>query len=362
MAFRLGSMSSGRAKVRAIAYDDLRWGNDRRSVMKALELKDLGETEILKILHQFCPAEIIGDDGAVLDLKRKHSLVVTTDVLVDGVHFSDQTMSPEMAGWRAVAANLSDLAAMGATPVGITVGLSLPENTPLSWLRRLYSGIDDCLQTYGVPLVGGDLTRSPTKTIAISAFGEACRTEVMHRHSAQAGDVIVATGYHGDSRAGLELLLRPETGQELDEEDRLHLISAHQRPMPRLDIVKCLKTFKLERPVAAMDSSDGLADAIIQICQRSQVGAEIRTMDIPLSPALTCYQTQELALYWALYGGEDFELVLCLPEKYAIMLVEQFNHGCRIIGRIRQDKEINLVDLLWRSQPLTRQAAFQHFE
>ncbi len=329
--------------------------------MKALKLKDLREAEVLEILHQFCPAEIVGDDGAVLDLKKNHALVVTTDVLVDGVHFSYKTTPPEMAGWRAVAANLSDLAAMGATPVGITVGLSLPPNTPLNWLKHLYNGMDECLKTYTVPLVGGDLTRSPTKTIAITAFGELRRGEAMYRHAAQVGDVIVATGYHGDSRAGLELLTNPETGKDLDEGDRLHLISAHQQPLPRLDIAKFLKTFKLERPIAAMDSSDGLADAIVQICQMSKVGAEIKQHDIPISPALRCYQPQEFALYWALYGGEDFQLVICLPEKYGIMLTEQFGDGCRIIGRIRQDHEINLVDLHWRSQPLNRNATFQHF-
>lgn len=103
-------------------------------------LKDFGEAEILQRLQRFCPAEIIGDDGAVLTFPPGQNLVVTTDVLVDGVHFGDRTMPPEKVGWRAVAANLSDLAAMGATPIGITVGLSLPPETPILWLDQLYQG------------------------------------------------------------------------------------------------------------------------------------------------------------------------------------------------------------------------------
>ncbi|MGB2924302.1 MAG: thiamine-phosphate kinase, partial [Limnothrix sp.] len=280
-------------------------------------LKDLGEAEILQIVQQFSPPKITGDDGAVLDFSANHSLVVTTDVLVDGVHFSDRTTPAQMAGWRAVAANLSDLAAMGATPVGITVGLSLPPDTEIDWLTALYQGMADCLQTYDTPLVGGDLTRSPTKTIAITAFGEVLRNKVIRRDAAQIGDVIVATGFHGDSRAGLELLLQPEIGKDLTEGDRRYLILAHQKPSPRLDVSTCLNGIKTERNFAGMDSSDGLADAVLQICEMSQVGAVIYESQIPISSALSRYQSSEKALEWSLYGGEDFQLVLALPQCHA---------------------------------------------
>jgi len=325
------------------------------------QLKDFGEADILKLLQKFCPADVIGDDGAVLEIAANHRLVVTTDVLVDGVHFGDRTTPAEMAGWRAVAANLSDLAAMGATPVGITVGLSLPSDTELSWLEGLYQGIGACLKTYGTPLVGGDLTRSPIKTIAITAFGEVLPNNIIRRNAAQVGDVIVATGFHGDSRAGLELLLQPETGKDLGEGDRQHLILAHQKPMPRLDVSAYVNNIETERNFAGMDSSDGLADAVLQICEMSHVGAIIHESKIPISPALLRYQSAAKALEWSLYGGEDFELVLALPQFCAEKLVAKFGEGCRIIGEITADKTVIVMREDGRSPILSRQQAFQHF-
>lgn len=328
---------------------------------RSQQLKDLGEAEILQLLQKFCPAEIIGDDGAVVKLAKNHRLVVTTDVLVDGVHFGDRTTPAQMAGWRAVAANLSDLAAMGATPVGITVGLSLPPDTELSWLEGLYQGIGHCLETYATPLVGGDLTRSPTKTIAITAFGEVLLKNVIRRDAAQVGDVIVATGFHGDSRAGLELLLQPETGLGLTEGDRRYLILAHQKPTPRLDVSVYLNSIETERNFAGMDSSDGLADAVLQMCEMSSVGAVIYESKIPISPALSRYQLSEKALEWALYGGEDFQLVLALSQCHAEKLVAKFGQSCSIIGEITTNKTVILRKEDGRSPILSRQQTFQHF-
>ena len=111
----------------------------------SLKIADIGELGLLKKLQPFCPREVIGDDAAILDLPPGQSLVVTTDVLVDGVHFSDQTTSAEDIGWRSAAANLSDIAAMGASPLGITVGLSLPGTVTVSWVEQLYQGLVNCL-------------------------------------------------------------------------------------------------------------------------------------------------------------------------------------------------------------------------
>ncbi|MBE9020856.1 thiamine-phosphate kinase, partial [Chroococcidiopsidales cyanobacterium LEGE 13417] len=111
-----------------------------------MKVKDIGEQGLLERLQRFCPAEIIGDDAAVISSSPEQSLVVTTDMLVDGVHFSDATTSPEDVGWRSTAANLSDLAAMGARPLGITVALGLPGEVPVEWVERLYKGLADCLK------------------------------------------------------------------------------------------------------------------------------------------------------------------------------------------------------------------------
>ena len=185
------------------------------------KVKDIGEQGLLQKLHRFCPPDIIGDDAAVIKTLPEQSLIVTTDVLVEGVHFSDRTTSPEDAGWRAAAANLSDLAAMGATPLGITVGLAINGNTPVSWVEKLYQGMSDCLQIYHTPIVGGDVVRSAINTISITAFGQANPNWIIRRGNAQPGYAIVVTGIHGASKAGLELLLNPEIGKTLSDTEKI---------------------------------------------------------------------------------------------------------------------------------------------
>ncbi|MEG3849843.1 thiamine-phosphate kinase, partial [Microcoleus sp. herbarium19] len=200
-------------------------------------IKDIGEQGLLKILQKFCPAEIVGDDCAVIPTNPHKSLAVTTDMLVDGVHFSDRTTTPYDAGWRAAAANLSDLAAMGATPLAVTVALAVAADTAVLWVEEFYRGMTACLQEYHAPIAGGDVVRSPVVTAAITAFGEVERDRTIRRNHARSGWAIVATGVHGASRAGLELLLNPEFGQNLTKGDRASLILAHQRPKPRLDVL-----------------------------------------------------------------------------------------------------------------------------
>lgn len=352
------------------------------SNLSSQQVKDIGEQGLLERLQRFCPPEIIGDDAAVLVTAPDKSLVVTTDVLVDGVHFSNLTTSPEDAGWRAAAANLSDLAAMGASPLGITVGLGLPGEVRVSWVERLYQGMTECLQKYNTSIVGGDVVRSPVTTLAITAFGQVKPSQVIRRSAAVVGDAIVVTGVHGASRTGLELLLHPELGQNLKDTERTALIRAHQRPQPRLDVLpilwKILESqsqiqvaleahqrcdLKSKIPIAGMDSSDGLADAIIQICCASGVGAVLERRQISLPVAFDHWLTQEQALEYALYGGEDFELVLCLPQKLASALVEHLGQGTAIVGSITSGSTVLLHDQQKKfpDQVLSLSQGFQHF-
>lgn len=319
------------------------------------KVSDIGERGLLEILQKFCPADIIGDDAAVLDFPPDRSLVVTTDALVNNVHFSDVTTSPEDVGWRAAAANLSDLAAMGADSIAITVGLALPPDLSVNWVERLYRGINDCLQRYNTPIVGGDICRASEISVSITALGSVAKDGAIRRSSARVGDSIVITGYHGLSRAGLELLLHPETGRNLSEKNREILIQAHQRPKPRLDCLPYLQQNVKRSKIAGMDSSDGLADALLQICRCSGVGAAIDR--IPLSPALVEYVSPEQALDWALYGGEDFELVLCVSEEFAGEFAERAGEGAAIIGRIVSGDEVRLSD----GRKLEISGGFQHF-
>lgn len=328
-------------------------------------VRDLGEQGLLAQLQGFCPADIVGDDAAVIAFPAGQNLVVTTDVLVDGVHFSDRTTSPQDAGWRAVAANLSDLAAMGASPLGITVGLAVTGDVAVSWVLALYQGISDCLQQYNTPLVGGDICRSAVISISITAFGQISPNRIIKRAAAKVGDAIVVTGVHGAARAGLELLLNPEFGQNLSEVERTDLIQAHQRPKPRLDVLPMLWDIldQSSTQIAGMDSSDGLADAVLKICRASGVGAILEQTQLPMPAALTKLAASAPIKDWVLYGGEDFELVLCLPPEAAEALVKQLGLGADIIGKITSGNEVWLRDVTGKfaDEHLSLTQGFQHF-
>jgi thiamine-monophosphate kinase len=328
-----------------------------------LLVKDIGEQGLLQILHQFCPSEIIGDDAAVISTSPEQKLVVTTDVLVENVHFSDRTTPPDAVGWRAAAANLSDLAAMGADPLGITVGLSLRGDLTVNWVEQLYQGMKQCLDQYHTPILGGDLCRSSLVTIAITALGQVNSAQVISRSGAKPGDAIVTTGLHGLSKAGLELLLDPKLGENLNQKSRKKLILAHQRPQPRLDVIKTIQEINPQRRIAGMDSSDGLADAIIQICRCSGVGAEVKQNSIVLSSDILKLVSPEKALEWTLFGGEDFELVLCLPVNFAQMLINKLKSKAAIIGKITEEKNVILVGEKTVSSKvlLSQKQSFQHF-
>ena len=340
--------------------------NDKLS---SLKVRDIGEQGLLKILQKFCPADIVGDDAAVIATSPEKSLIVTTDVLVNGVHFSDVTTSPQDAGWRAVAANLSDLAAMNATPLGITVGLAVTGDTPVSWVEELYQGMTECLQEYDTVIVGGDVVRSPIITISITAFGEAFPDLIIRRSTAKLGDAIVITGFHGASKAGLELLLHPELRKNLTDTEIKALIKAHQRPNPRLDILPIISHIFYSQfpipyfqfPISGMDSSDGLADAIVQICRMSGVGARIERQKLPIPPELNKLVSPEKAIEWVLYGGEDFELVLCLPLEIAEKLVKKLGKGAAIVGIITNGTDVRLVDGNYPDEVITMTSGFQHF-
>ena len=308
--------------------------------MESLLVQDIGESGLLQKIHSFCAAKTVGDDGAVLPTKATHQLVVTTDVLVDQVHFSDRTTTAFDVGWRSVAANLSDLAAMGAFPIGITVGLSLPGTTPVAWIEELYQGFTSCLQQFDTPIVGGDVTRSQVITIAITALGEVLPQQVITRFAAQPGDAIVVTGYHGLSRAGLELLLNPQIGETLTSQEKAILIKAHQRPQPRLDAIAKLRQIAPDALVTGMDSSDGLGDAISQICRCSQVGAVISSQSLPQCSILEKLSPSNSVEQWIFNGGEDFELILCMSPQLAQEFLPSLGNCAAIIGQIIAEPQI----------------------
>lgn len=327
-----------------------------------LTLADCGELELIARLRPYCHRELIGDDAAVLTPPAGEQLVVSTDVLVEGVHFSlgmadvPLTMTPVDVGWRSLAANLSDLAAMGALPLGLTVGLAAPRECPVATIEGIYQGMAACGQAYGTSIIGGDTCRSRVLSLSITVLGSAPAERIIYRDRARVGDAIVVTGVHGASRAGLECLLHPRWASTLPEELRQAWIQAHQRPRPRLDIVQWLRQQVCPPRIAGMDSSDGLAAAVLQICQASGVGAILWGEQIPM----VGYGDRSQALSWALYGGEDFELVLCLAPEWAENLCRAAGDQAAIVGEITPDTMVQL-QLNGEVLPLEADQLFQHF-
>ena len=315
-------------------------------------LKDLGEQGLLQELQPFFAQQSeaipvpVGDDAAIVAFDG--ALVITKDLLVDGVHFSDQTTSAEDVGRRAGAANLSDLAAMGASPVGLIVGLALPGDTPLDWILGVYRG----LAHFGVPILGGDTVRSSQRVLSITALGK-IQGPAIRRNQACIGDRLLVTGPMGSSRAGLELLLHPEKAEKLSKADAQTLIQAHQRPTPRLDIPNLL--FAQTQRIGGMDTSDGLADAVLQICRASGVGALIEHQKVPILPAVRILAGDQ-ALDWAYYGGEDFELLLSVEPLVAEKLMA-LHQGFTMIGTVTSGLEV--ADD--RGMVLSLGQSFQHF-
>ncbi len=281
-------------------------------------LSQLGEREVLDRLRKFMPPGQIDDDTALIREKNKE-LIVNTDLLVDGTHFSQITTSPEDVGWKAIATNLSDLASSGVDEIlGITVGLVAPASTEWSWVEGVYSGMKEALDFYGGQLIGGDCSQGKEKVLAITAIGSQGKIR-LHRGNALPGDWLIATGSHGLSRLGLALL-QSETmidNRLIPSELKSLAIKAHQRPEPPLEAIKALKNCKpsnISSRAAGTDSSDGLLRAIESICDSSNCQAVIEETQLPRHkdwPSGSQWNS------WCLNGGEDFELVVSLPASWA---------------------------------------------
>ena len=298
-------------------------------------LRDLGEWDLLRRLAAYAPPGQLEDDAALIS-PAGQPLVVNTDLLVEGVHFSEATIGPLDLGWRAAAANLSDLAAMGCgTVVGLTVGLVAPGTTPWSWVEGVYDGLGAALQRYGGTLLGGDCSGGQQRTLAITALGR-IGPGVIRRCDGQPGDWLLSTGPHGHSRLGLALLLNELPAAQasaLSDSLRRRAIEAHRRPLPRLDAVEALAA---SRPpatpwrVAGTDSSDGLAAAVANLARASGCAAELCRQDLPIDPDLARLPQGEP---WCLAGGEDYELVLAVEPAWGEALLTALP-GCSRIGQL----------------------------
>ena len=259
----------------------------------------------------------VGDDSALVTPPLGQQLVICADTLVSGRHFPSDT-APHAIGWKSVAVNLSDIAAMGAKPHSILLALSLPQ-IDHAWLKEFSQGLYDCCDQYGVRLIGGDTTQSPHLTISVTALGWIEQGRAVLRSGAQIGDLIVVSGTVGDAAFALQHLRHP-LQQRLDY------------PTPRCELGHRLKGLAH----SMIDVSDGLAQDLGHILKASQVGAVIHLNQLPLSSTLENLPEQQQWQY-ALAGGDDYELCFTISQQnYEKLLQLQPNVKTTIIGTIKQ--------------------------
>ena len=283
-------------------------------------------------------------------------LMYTADMLVEGRHFDWRWFSPFDLGWKAAAVNFSDIAATGGEPQYLLVSLALPEHrADTGFVTGLYEGLMACCKRYGGQIIGGDTVSAPLVVINVTATGRLPQGHTAgRRHAAQPGDVIVTTGFHGLSAAGLLSFQKNKTGFE---SARQH----HLRPEPR--VAEGLFLSKHFTRYALIDSSDGLADALLRMAHASGTDIRLQSDRLPVASELAvCPDAHDLMLY----GGEDFELIAAIPEG-VVSTTALADHGLTVIGRVEAphaaEPHVILIDA--QGQPLETLAfnkTYAHFE
>ena len=322
---------------------------------EGLTLSQIGERDLIRRLAAYARADQWSDDAALLPEISPERWVISSDTLVDGVHFSAKTTPASAAGWRAAAANLSDLAAMGCRRCeGVTVALSAPGDTEVDWIEQAYGGMQDLLQRHGGHLLGGDCSSGEQLVLAITAVGPVHPDQLIQRGAGKPGDWLISTGAHGRSALGLQLLLGEAAwAGTLANEQRQTAIRCHQRPQPRFDAVAALHA---SRPagqpwrVGGTDSSDGLRRSLELLGSACGYRPELNRSSLP-DPSDP---------FWSLCldGGEDFELVLALAPSWAEALLRQLP-GSQHLGQLGEAAG----EPCWADSknPLPEGRGFEHF-
>ena len=307
-----------------------------------MKVRDLGEFGLIELLTQIANEEGvgylsrpelligIGDDTAAWENKSLIQLG-TTDILIQGIHFRLDLISWRELGWKSLAVNISDIAAMGGMPTYALISLGLPSDTEVEQVAELYKGMAEIARRFKMAIVGGDISEAPLLIISPSVIGNVERDKLLLRSGANPGDRIAVTGYLGLSAAGLKML---KEGLKFDSEVASLLGNAHLRPMPRVVEAQILVQQGIK---TAIDISDGLVSDLTHICKLSNVGAKVWLKEIPLHP-LTKAVFKEEALNLALSGGEDYELLFTGREESIKKAKESISLPVTIIGEITQDK------------------------
>jgi len=303
----------------------------------------------------------IGDDAAILNFKGE-SVVVTTDFLVEGVHFDLSYMPLKHLGYKAVVVNLSDVYAMNAMASQITVSIAVSNRFTLEAMEALYQGIQTAAKTYGVDVVGGDTTSSISGlTLSVSAIGHVKASKVVKRNGAKSNDLLVISGDIGAAYLGLQVLERekevfkvnPKNQPELERYS--YIIERQLKPEARKDIVTLLNDLKVQ-PTSMIDISDGLSSEVIHLCKQSGVGCDLYEEKIPLDPQVisTCEEFNIDSTTIALSGGEDYELLMTISQ--ADYPKVKGNPNLTVIGHITEKASgIHLVTRAQEKIPLVAQ-------
>ncbi|MGI1943504.1 thiamine-phosphate kinase [Shewanella glacialipiscicola] len=294
----------------------------------------------------------IGDDCALVQPAENKSIAISCDTLVENVHFFPD-MPPAALGYKALAVNLSDLAAMGAEPAWMTLALTLPE-VDETWLSGFSEGLFEAADYYGIALIGGDTTRGP-RAINITVHGQVPQGKALTRHGAKAGDWIYVTGTLGDSALGLDII---RGAQQASAENKAFLVNRHYCPTPRVLAGQALRSLAS----SAIDLSDGLISDISHILKAAAVGAIVDVNCIPLSQAMRETVSEEQALGYALTGGEDYELLFTVPESQKGALETTLNHTGTKFVRVGQICAGSKLKLQLNGEPFTPPYyGFEHF-
>lgn len=339
--------------------------------MKRTEISSLGEFGLIRYLTENLPTinpstvKGIGDDAAVLDYKKKQ-ILVTTDLLLEGIHFDLTYVPLKHLGYKSAIVNFSDIYAMNGIPKQITISLGISKRFSIEDLEEFYSGLKLACNIYGVDLVGGDTSASLTGLcISITCIGEAEKNKIVYRNGAKDTDLICVSGDLGAAFMGLQLLEREksvfqgEKDFKPDFSGKEYILERQLKPEARKDIVQFLDEAGIV-PTSMIDVSDGLSSDILHICEQSKTGCRIYEEKIPID-----YQTAAMAEKFnmnvttvALNGGEDYELLFTVPLN-AYDLIEEIK-GIKIIGHIcdqsaganlvtRDNTEIQLIAQGWNS-------------
>ncbi|MEO6902109.1 MAG: thiamine-phosphate kinase [Bacteroidia bacterium] len=331
------------------------------------ELSSLGEFGLIKHLTQFIKLKNesslkgVGDDAAVIDYKGKQT-VITTDMLVEGVHFDLTYVPLKHLGYKAVSVNLSDIYAMNAIPKQITVSFALSNRFSVEAMEELYSGMLLACEKHQVDIVGGDTTTSKSGlVISITAIGEADEKDIVYRNGAKEGNLLCVTGDLGGAYVGLQLLERekqiyietPNVQPDLGGND--YILERQLKPEARKDIPPLLKLLEV-KPTSMIDISDGLASEILHLTTQSEVGCSLYEEKIPIDPS-TYNMAREFNLdptLCALSGGEDYELLFTIDASDFSKI--KANPDISVIGHITNIKDgVNLITNAGTSFPLVAQ-------